>query len=108
PDGFATLDAIDRSCDGFNRAQRLAAAHGLRYGVHNHWWEFEPVAGTLPYRRLLPALDPAVFFQLDVYWVQAAGLDPLAVLDELGDRVDMLHLKDGSTVKEDPMTALGT
>lgn len=108
PDDFATLDAIERSCEGFNRAQELAARHGLRYGIHNHWWEYEPVAGVLPYRRMLSLLDPAIFFQLDVYWVQSAGLDPLEVIAELGGTADMFHLKDGSTRKEDPMTTLGT
>lgn len=108
PEAYVSLDAIDNSSEGFNRAQELAARHGLRYGVHNHWWEFEPVAGELPYRRLLKSLDPAVYFQVDVYWVQAAGLDPVAVLHELGARAETLHLKDGPTVKDDPMTALGT
>ena len=23
----------------------LARAHGLRFGMHNHWWEFEPLGG---------------------------------------------------------------
>lgn len=108
PEDFATLEGVARCCDGFNRAQELAARHGLRYGVHNHWWEFEPVEGRLPYRRMLDALDPAVFYQLDVYWVQAAGLDPHDVIAELDTKADMFHLKDGSTHKDDPMTALGT
>lgn len=108
PESYVDRDAIDRATAGFNRAQELAAANGLRYAIHNHWWEFEPVAGTLPYRRMLEALDPAVRFQVDVYWVQAAGLDPVAVLRELGARAETLHLKDGSTRKDDPMSALGT
>jgi len=108
PEGFASPEAIERSCAGFDRAHELAAAHGLRYGIHNHWWEFEPVAGSLPYRHMLRVLDPAIFYELDVYWVQAAGLDPLDVIAEFGDKADIFHLKDGSTRKEDSMTALGT
>src|SRR5690606_27976432 len=82
-------------------------ADGRRYAIHNHWWEFEPVDGQLPYRRMLQTLDPGVSFQVDVYWVQAAGLDPLSVLQELGTRGETLDMKDGSTVKDEPMTALG-
>lgn len=108
PESYLSIEAIDLACRGFDTAQRLAASQGLRYGVHNHWWEFEPVAGVLPYQRMLERLDPEVYFQVDVYWVQAAGLDPLAVLAELGPRAETLHLKDGSTVKEDAMTALGS
>jgi sugar phosphate isomerase/epimerase len=107
PDWYVSLDAVDRAAAGFNRASDLARAQGRRYAIHNHWWEFEPVEGSLPYRRMLQTLDPGVSFQADVYWVQAAGLDPVSVLRELGPRVETLHMKDGSTVKEDPMTALG-
>jgi sugar phosphate isomerase/epimerase len=108
PEWYVSPEAIARASDGFNRASELARAQGRRYGIHNHWWEFEPVEGQLPYRRLLQTLDPGVSFQVDVYWVQAAGLDPLSVLQELGTRVETLHLKDGSAIKEEPMTALGT
>ena len=108
PESYVTLDAIDSACEGFNRAQELAERNGLRYFIHNHWWEFEPVAGELPYSRLLRSLDEAALFQVDVYWVQAAGIDPVAIVAELGARAKTLHLKDGSTAKEDPMTALGT
>lgn len=108
PESYLSLDAVDLTCARFNEAQALAARNGVRYSVHNHWWEFEPVEGEVPYRHMLSALDPAVLFQVDVYWVQAAGLDPVAIVTELGARAETLHLKDGSTVKEDPMTALGT
>src|SRR5438105_2746128 len=43
PDHFGTLDQIKRSCDQFNQADAVAVAHGLTFGIHNHWWEFEPV-----------------------------------------------------------------
>lgn len=108
PDDFETLADVERCCRGFEAARAMARDSGLRYGIHNHWWEFEPLGGTYPYRVLLERLDPDIFFEVDVYWVQAAGLDPASVLQELGPRAELLHMKDGSTSKDDAMTALGT
>jgi len=42
-----------------------------------------------------------------VYWAQTAGVDPAAVLAELGQRVRSVHWKDGPCVRGEPMTALG-
>ena len=50
-----------------------------------------------PYPTLgsIERLDPAlVDFELDVGWASAAGVDCRALLDRLGKRVRLLHLKD--------------
>jgi sugar phosphate isomerase/epimerase len=33
-------------------------------------------------------------FEIDVFWVKAAGLDPAALIKKLSGRVTQLHLKD--------------
>lgn len=105
---FTDLEAVERA------GGRLAAAHtvfrgaGLRFGVHNHWWEYEPVKGKYPYRALASRLEPDAFFEIDVYWVQTAGLDPVAVLTELGARAPLLHVKDGPARQDFPMVAVGS
>jgi sugar phosphate isomerase/epimerase len=107
PDEYRGLEQIRRNCDMLNEANAVAVAKGLSFGLHNHWWEFEPVEGQYPYHLWLEHLDPAVFFEIDTYWVQTAGLDPAAVLREFGERAPLLHIKDGPAVKEEPMTAVG-
>jgi sugar phosphate isomerase/epimerase len=90
-----------------NAAGALARDHGLAFGMHNHWWEFEPLGGEMPIRLLHEALHPDVFWQLDLYWAQTGGADPAAVVAELGGRVRSVHWKDGPCVHGEPMTALG-
>ena len=90
-----------------NAAGALARDHGLAFGMHNHWWEFEALGGDRPIRLLHEALHPDVFWQLDVYWAQTAGADPAAVVAELGGRLRSIHWKDGPCVHGEPMTALG-
>ncbi len=90
-----------------NAAGALARDHGLEFGMHNHWWEFEPLGGDRPIRLLHEGLHPDIFWQLDVYWAQTAAADPAAALAGLGPRVRSVHWKDGPCVHGEPMTALG-
>ena len=90
------------SADGFHAAARQfnawgKRAHdmGMRFAFHNHDYEFRQFDGTTGYDILLKETDPKlVFFELDCYWITQAGLDPIAMLNWLGRRVSMLHIKD--------------
>lgn len=104
---YRSLDGIKRLAARYNAANAVAQANGLRLGIHNHWWEFEPVAGRYPYQVLLEEMDERIFFEVDTYWVKTAGVDPVAVVTELGDRAPLLHIKDGPAVKGAPMVAAG-
>lgn len=105
---YDSVAGIMELADLFNAANRNVVAHGLTFGIHNHWWECMPVEGQYPYRILMEQLDPAIFFEPDAYWAQVAGLDPAAFVAELGARAPLLHLKDGPARPDEPMTALGT
>lgn len=108
PEEYATLAAAERACDKLNEAAFVCAAHGLRLGVHNHWWEFQPVEGERPYELWLERLDPGVFFELDLYWAKVGGVDPVEALRRFGQRAELLHVKDGpADTPESPMTAVG-
>jgi len=107
PDEFKTADAVKRSCDRFNAAAAEAKAHGMKFSVHNHWWEFEALQGRPVYQHMLEALTPDVCFEIDVYWVRTGGCDPAAVVKELGARAPLLHIKDGACARDIPMTAVG-
>lgn len=91
----------------YRSAFEAARDRGLRFGLHNHWWEFENIGGECLHDWLHRRLPPEVFFELDVYWAQTSGRDPVAVIEALGQRVRMVHLKDGPAIHGKPMTALG-
>ena len=107
PDDFTTLDQIKQTCDLFNQASQVAVENGFQFGIHNHWWEFQQVEGRLVLDIMLEHLEPGVFFEIDTYWVQAAGHDPAAVVGQLGKRTPLLHIKDGPAVRGEPMVAVG-
>lgn len=104
---FDSLAGVRDLIAAYNNAGAVARDHGLQFGLHNHWWEFEPVSGDHPIRLFHELLHPETFWQLDVYWTQTAGVDPAATLLKLGPRIGSVHWKDGPTVHGEPMTALG-
>lgn len=104
---FDSLAGVRDLIAACNEAAHLARDHGLQFGMHNHWWEFEPLEGALPIRLLDGALHPDIFWQLDVYWAQVAGVDPTEKLLELAPRLGSIHWKDGPAVHGEPMAPLG-
>jgi sugar phosphate isomerase/epimerase len=107
---YRTMDGIRRLADSYNQAGAFAKAQGLRFGLHNHWWEMTPLAdGRLPFAVLAEALDKDIFFEIDTYWTKVAGQDPAAVVSQFADRTRCLHIKDGpGKTPDDSMVALGT
>jgi sugar phosphate isomerase/epimerase len=68
---------------------------GVELAYHNHNLEFAPVGTTSGWEILVLETDPRqVRFEVDVAWVAAAGLDPVAFLERLSGRVSQVHVKD--------------
>ncbi|MDB5085769.1 MAG: sugar phosphate isomerase/epimerase [Bacilli bacterium] len=68
---------------------------GLKFIYHNHNFEFVKFDGLTGMEILLQETDPAaVDFEIDVYWVQAAGADPAAWVKKVDGRMKVVHLKD--------------
>jgi sugar phosphate isomerase/epimerase len=103
---FDSLGGLRELIAAYQEAQKIAQAEGLRFGLHNHWWEFERVEGVTPVRLFQEVLPPDIFWQIDVYWAQTAGADPAEVVRALGERVGSIHWKNGPAVHGEPMTAL--
>jgi len=93
---YKTEDGINELIDIYHQALDLARSNGLKFGLHNHWWEFEKQpSGKLPFEILLAKLDKDIFFEIDTYWVKVAGQNPADIVKKFGDRVKLLHIKDG-------------
>jgi sugar phosphate isomerase/epimerase len=107
PEDVKTMETIRALCDRLNQGYEVAKANDLAYGIHNHWWEFGEVDGRMVHHIMKDLLDTGIFFELDTYWIKVAGRDPAAIVESLGSRVPMLHIKDGPATHEDPMTAVG-
>ena len=109
PDRFQDRDQIYVTADQLNRASELATHRGMRLGYHNHYWEFSTrIDGRSAWSLLFEQLAPRIFAEVDVYWAQVGGCDPVEVVGELGTRARLLHMKDGpADSPKSAMTAAG-
>jgi sugar phosphate isomerase/epimerase len=90
---------IEHMVQVHNEIATFLKSNGLRYGLHNHWWDFEKNDdGVLPFYYLRDHLDKDVFFEIDTYWAKVAGQDPAKVVAGFGKRAPLLHIKDGPGV----------
>lgn len=107
PTAFLDKDSVREVADTLNDAGQVAAEHGLTLFYHNHWWEFTDIDGRPAYDSLLEYLSDDIKLEVDVYWAQTAGVDPVALVKRLGSRTSLLHIKDGPCTEDDPMVAVG-
>ena len=95
PEHVRTGDGYLEVADDFNRAGEAAQRMGLRFGYHNHAFEFEVTDGVVPMAVLLDETDPAIVdWQMDVYWTVDGGQFPLTWLERYPGRVTSVHIKD--------------
>jgi sugar phosphate isomerase/epimerase len=88
-----TIDDIKASTAVFNRAGNILKKEGITLAYHAHGYEFRPHEyGTLFDYMAQNAKNFS--FEMDVFWVQHGGENPLALLEKYPDFVVMLHLKD--------------
>ncbi|WP_375401554.1 sugar phosphate isomerase/epimerase family protein [uncultured Amnibacterium sp.] len=98
---WESIDGIARIAERINMAAERAREYGLTFGYHNHWWELESRPNGTPALELLAArLDPTVVLEVDTYWVEVGGLSAPDLLGRLGDRVQLIHVKDGPKTLE--------
>jgi sugar phosphate isomerase/epimerase len=89
------IDVIKGISEKFNRAGEKCRAAGMSFCYHNHAFEFATEKGATLFQVMLDHTDKKlVAFEVDVFWVSVAGLDPVEMIQKLSDRVLLLHLKD--------------
>ena len=96
---YKNLDATKQTAELYNKTAAFLKSRGLRFGLHNHWWEFEKTDGIYPFYYLLEHLDGKIVFEIDTYWAKTGGLDPAKVVRDFSRRAPLLHIKDGPAIK---------
>ena len=80
----------------FNKNGELCKTHGMKFGYHNHWFEFNTVLnGQKLYDIILQHTDPAlVAQQLDMGNLYNGGAIAIAVVMQYPGRFELMHVKD--------------
>jgi len=90
-----SMDDYKKLADEFNTIGEKCKDAGLKFGYHNHAFEFEKLEDEIPYDILLNQTDPELcFMQVDLYWMVYGGYDPLDYFSNHPGRFDLWHVKD--------------
>lgn len=88
-----TIENAREAVEVFNKAGKQMKDAGITFAYHAHGYEFRPYEGGTLFDYM--ARNARDFkFQMDVYWVQHGGADPLELLGTYPDKFVMMHLKD--------------
>jgi sugar phosphate isomerase/epimerase len=84
---IAFADAINRMIDAY-------AEKGLSLAYHHHYWEYVLMDNGETRLSFLMRRCPKLRFVNDVYWSAKVGKNPSEQIDEFGQRLAGIHLRD--------------
>jgi sugar phosphate isomerase/epimerase len=88
------VEMIRKLGQTLNTAGELSRKAGMRLCYHNHAFEYQPTPDGRLLDVLMKTTDPKlVSLELDVMWAHVAGVDPVSILQQYGDRIPLVHLK---------------
>lgn len=92
---FGDAAAVRNLITGLNNAGRILHEAGLTLCYHNHHMEFRRIEKRIILDMILGDTDPNFLkAEIDTYWVQFGGANPVAWCTKLNNRVPLLHMKD--------------
>jgi sugar phosphate isomerase/epimerase len=101
PTSGQTTDNYKKVAETFNKAGEECKKSGLKFGYHNHEYEYESQNGQVLYDILLDNTQAdLVHMELDLGWVIVAGKNPLDYFNKYPGRFPLWHLKDMDLVKK--------
>jgi sugar phosphate isomerase/epimerase len=104
-----SLDHYRRIAEQFNEIGEACNASGLKFGYHNHAFEFESMEGSIPYEVLLDETQPElVTMQLDFYWMVYGGANPMDYFVRYPGRFGLWHVKDMDNKTDKESTEIGS
>jgi len=89
-------DSFMRFLEVFNKSGELCQQSGMKFGYHNHDFEFsEKLNGQIMFDLIMNNTDPdKVVLQLDMGNMYIAGAKAMDILNKFPGRFDTIHVKD--------------
>ena len=92
---FKNEEAVRTLVKKLDAAGAVFAKQGLTLSYHNHAIEFTRFGASTVLDFIYRETNPGhLKAELDTYWIQFGGGDPVAWIEKLSGRVPILHLKD--------------
>lgn len=77
-----------------NAIGKVVTGEGLKFGWHNHHWEYGKTASGQTFLDCLFEEAPDLVWEADLAWIVRGGADPVAELARHKGRVVAAHIKD--------------
>jgi sugar phosphate isomerase/epimerase len=104
-----SVDDYKRIADKLNTAGEMCKKEGLKFAYHNHAFEFDDYNGQNGYKIFLENTDKdLVYFEMDIYWVVRAGIEPAALFKKYPGRFPLWHVKDMDKQQPELNTEIGS
>lgn len=87
-------DAWRKKVDELEKVAQKIKSLGCNFCYHHHQFEFFRMDNGQTVMDYMIKNAPNVNFTLDSYWLQYAGVDPVAFAKKVVGRIDCVHLKD--------------
>ncbi len=93
------IESYKKMIADWNEVGRIMKSVGIQFGYHNHNFEFANIDGVVPYYDIfMPEMDAdLITMELDLFWANKAGQDPVAMFSKYPGRFQLLHFKDMKT-----------
>jgi sugar phosphate isomerase/epimerase len=93
--GILTIENAKMAVEDFNRVGKRLKEQGIIFCYHAHGYEFQPYEKGNLLDYLINHTNPEwVSFEMDIFWIQFGGGDPVELLKKYGNRWKLMHLKD--------------
>jgi sugar phosphate isomerase/epimerase len=100
PAEFRSGEGVSRFAQELNALGARLRGAGIRLTYHNHSFELMRHDGRTLLETLYAETDPElVRAEIDTYWIQHGGGDPVRWIERLGGRLPLLHVKDMGIVE---------
>ena len=103
PEHFESIEAVEQTADLLTDLGDQLNSHDLRFLYHNHNQEFTDLGDRSAYDLLVEKVGDSVHFELDVGWALAGGHDPVELIERLGERTPLVHMKDTDAARAVPV-----
>jgi sugar phosphate isomerase/epimerase len=87
------IEDTRKAVEVFNTAGEILDRDNIILAYHPHGYEFRPYEGGTLFDYMSENAED-FYFEMDVYWVQHGGADPMALLEKYTDQFVLMHLKD--------------
>jgi sugar phosphate isomerase/epimerase len=104
----SSADTWKKTAGLFNEIGLKCSEYGIKFGYHNHEFEFQKFGDEYGLDILAANTQPEYcFMQLDVYFIELSGLNPVDFIKKYNGRSPTLHMKDMKSFDDKQNTIIG-